>query len=220
MYIGSDDGVYHLPTDSSSATPKQVLETGRVMRLTQFEAIRGIFAATQTGLYRRLDGEWKNLEVPQEQVYAVGATRAGRLFAGTRPAAVYTTASADDKTWEECDGLQQLPSVGSGDCHATRTLRRYAMFMSTLVILVCPRGLSWVLRSGEFTAARTAVRPGLSVTKASPMIFTNSTSSVLVSTLLRQGGDCIAALTLVSLGPVSIPQSNSRISELYTNTME
>ncbi len=82
------------------------------MRLTQFEAIRGIFAATQTGLYRRLDGEWKNLEVPREQVYPVGATRVGRLFAGTRPAAVYTTAPADDETWEECDGLQKLPSRG------------------------------------------------------------------------------------------------------------
>lgn len=57
MCIGSDDGIYYPPTDSSSATPKQVLETGRVMRLTQFEVIREIFAATQTGLYRRLDGE-------------------------------------------------------------------------------------------------------------------------------------------------------------------
>jgi hypothetical protein len=37
MYIGSDDGVYYLPTDSEGATPQQVLETGRVMRLTRFK---------------------------------------------------------------------------------------------------------------------------------------------------------------------------------------
>ncbi|ERG93718.1 MAG: hypothetical protein J07HQW2_00151 [Haloquadratum walsbyi J07HQW2] len=37
MYIGSDDGVYYLPTDSSSATPKQVLRTS----CDEIDSIRG-----------------------------------------------------------------------------------------------------------------------------------------------------------------------------------
>lgn len=59
-----------------------------------------------------MSGEILRSQIPREQIYPVGATWVGRLFAGTRPAAVYTTASAGDETWEECDGLQQLPSCG------------------------------------------------------------------------------------------------------------
>ncbi|ERG88360.1 MAG: hypothetical protein J07HX5_00504 [halophilic archaeon J07HX5] len=87
-----------------------MLATGRVMRLERFDGVDGLFAATQTGLYRRTAGDWTDLSVPREQVYAVGAAQTGRLFAGTRPAAVYTTPSAAAPNWQECAGFQELPS--------------------------------------------------------------------------------------------------------------
>ena len=108
MYVGSDDGVYRVPPDGG--TSQLVLATGRVMRLERFDGAEGLFAATQTGLYRRTDNGWTDLAVPREQVYAVGATQTGRLFAGTRPAAIYTTPSAAAPDWRECTGFQELPS--------------------------------------------------------------------------------------------------------------
>lgn len=113
LFVGSDDGVYR-----AGVEPTKVLESGRVWRLTQFEAVDGIFAATETGLYRSVDGEeWTNIGVPQEMVYSVGLGPGGdRLYAGTRPAHIYVTtlSSLSDDTeeieWDELDGFQQLPS--------------------------------------------------------------------------------------------------------------
>jgi hypothetical protein len=106
MYVGSDDGIYTLPPDGGK--PRRVLETGRVMRLRRFECLTGVFAATETGLYRQTADGWRNLGVPREQVYAVGAT-SNRLIAGTRPAALF---SADPAAleWQDLTGFQQLPS--------------------------------------------------------------------------------------------------------------
>ncbi|WP_195893065.1 WD40/YVTN/BNR-like repeat-containing protein [Halopiger djelfimassiliensis] len=119
-FAGSDDGVYRLPAPETDALPRgptKVLESGRVLRLTQFDGIDGLFAATKTGLYRSVDGEqWTALDVPQEHVYVVGAIPDGnRLFAGTRPAAIYATTSINGDTagetdWSELEGFQELPS--------------------------------------------------------------------------------------------------------------
>lgn len=79
------------------------------MRLRRFEGRDDVFAATRTGLYRRTESGWRDLGVPRERVYAVGATVGGRLFAGTRPAAAFTAPSADGP-WRELDGFQDLPS--------------------------------------------------------------------------------------------------------------
>jgi hypothetical protein len=60
-------------------------ETGRVRRGRDFEGLAGVFAATETGLYHSDDGDTSNLDVPGENVYAVGASPDGdRLSAGTR----------------------------------------------------------------------------------------------------------------------------------------
>jgi len=107
MYVGSDDGVYGVPPDGGE--PRHVLDSGRVMRLRQFDGVEGTFAATTTGLYRRTGDGWQELGVPRERVYAVGAGPEGRLFAGTRPAAVFT-APFPDGGWRELDGFQDLPS--------------------------------------------------------------------------------------------------------------
>lgn len=124
LIAGSDDGVYRCPNDQSvgNATAVQTLDSGRVMRVRTFDAFDGVFAATTTGLFHSLDGEtWMDLDVPRDQVYAVGATPDGRLYAGTRPAHLYEgtigaedgPSSADDRRsveWRECDGFQDLPS--------------------------------------------------------------------------------------------------------------
>ena len=123
LLVGSDDGVYRIDAfddpavDSASAT--RLFGGDRVMRLRQFEGLSGVFAATADGLSHSSDGQrWTDLGVPEETVYAVGASIDGeRLYAGTRPAAIYRTewddaAAADDGdvAWTECDGFQDLPS--------------------------------------------------------------------------------------------------------------
>jgi len=124
LIAGSDDGVYRLPDDDSpgDATAIQTLESGRVMRVRTVDAFEGVFAATTTGLFHSTDGEsWVDLGVPSEQVYAVGATPEGRLYAGTRPAHVYEgtfeadsgasgAADLESVEWRDCVGFQALPS--------------------------------------------------------------------------------------------------------------
>jgi len=125
LLAGSDDGVYRFPDVDGSAdrTAEQVLDSGRVMRLRQFDAADGIFAATTTGLFHSTDGEtWTDLGVPEERVYSVGALPDGRRYAGTRPARVYVGEfdgggaaagegdGAPSVDWTECDGFRDLPS--------------------------------------------------------------------------------------------------------------
>lgn len=120
LAVGSDDGVYTVEGLGSpgETTATQRLESGQVMRLRQFEDFDGVFAATATGLFHSRDGEtWTELGVPQSKVYAVGATPRGpRLFAGTRPAHLYTATIEDGGLepsrldWRELDGFQDLPS--------------------------------------------------------------------------------------------------------------
>ncbi|MFC7197350.1 glycosyl hydrolase [Halosimplex aquaticum] len=125
LLAGSDDGVYRLPDLDGSAerTAEQELWSGRVVRLRQFDAIDGVFAASTTALCHSPDGEtWIGLGVPREQTYAVGALPDGRLYAGTRPAHVYAgefeygarAGPTDDVgpfvDWVECEGFQDLPA--------------------------------------------------------------------------------------------------------------
>lgn len=121
LIVGSDDGAYRLLPAAGDATPRvrQVLASGRVMRLRRFDGVAGVFAATADGLYHSRDGlAWTALDVPREAVYAVGADpAAGRLYAGTRPAHVYATElpeteaeGLDNPAWTELEGLHELPS--------------------------------------------------------------------------------------------------------------
>jgi len=119
LIVGSDDGVYRVDGvhDAGGAEVRKVLDSGRVMRLRSFDGLGGALAATTSGLHRSLDGEtWTDLGVPREEVYAVGASPDGdRLYAGTRPAAVYvarTGALGDGDAWRECDAFPRLPSRG------------------------------------------------------------------------------------------------------------
>lgn len=121
ILIGSDDGVYRVSRIDESPSPEatKTLDAGRVVRLRQFEGVSGVFAATESGLYRSLDGkQWTELDVPREKVYAVVASSADeRLYAGTRPAHVYAADLVDDDGtaavdagWYELDEFQKLPS--------------------------------------------------------------------------------------------------------------
>ncbi|MFC7058275.1 hypothetical protein [Halovenus salina] len=114
LLIGSDDGLYRLRQleRDGDTTATQVHETGRVRRIQTFDGIDGVFAATETGLYRSLDGtHWEDLAVPVENVYAVGARAEDRtLFAGTRPAHLFETTVDDDAGWHEVDPFRDRPS--------------------------------------------------------------------------------------------------------------
>lgn len=118
LIAGSDDGVYTISDifGSDESTTRKTLDSGRVMRVRQFEGLDGLFAATTTGLYYSPDAqEWTDLGVPVENVYAVAASPArDRVYAGTRPAGLYVAQTEDtldaSLDWRELDGFQDLPS--------------------------------------------------------------------------------------------------------------
>ncbi len=122
LLVGSDDGVYQVHSLDDSGPATRSLESGRVERLRQFDALPGIFAATKTGLYHSTDGEaWTDLGVPEEAVYSVGAHPDGdRLYAGTRPAHVFeasldrgdadATPHGDGLDWERNEGFDDIES--------------------------------------------------------------------------------------------------------------
>lgn len=120
LVAGTGDGTYlvtGLATTADTAVEK-VLDVPRVERVRQFDAVDGVFAASETGLYHSPDGrDWSNLGVPVETVWAVAASPSGdRLYAGTRPTHVYTASlpgdgrlRPDDLDWTEQAGFRELP---------------------------------------------------------------------------------------------------------------
>jgi len=111
VLIGTRDGIYRTATVPVEGA-EQVLDSGDVPRVRTFPAVDGVFAATKTGLYRSMDeGQtWKDLGVPQEEVYSVVASPDGeRLYAGTHPAHLYVSTDSGE-TWDELEGFQELPS--------------------------------------------------------------------------------------------------------------
>jgi hypothetical protein len=95
LLAGSTDGVRRVgglsDDGTDGASTERVLDAGQVLSLRTFDGIPGAFAATERGLYHSLDGvDWTDLGVPEAAVYSVGAASDGsRLYAGTRPAALY-----------------------------------------------------------------------------------------------------------------------------------
>ena len=123
LLAGSDDGLYRIDgvTGDPDPTVEKTLDAGPVQRVRRFDGVPGVFAATRSGLFHSpAGGDWEDLGVPAEHVYAVGASPArDHLYAGTRPAAVYVADLGDlrDRNgdaqaldWRELDGFQDLPS--------------------------------------------------------------------------------------------------------------
>jgi photosystem II stability/assembly factor-like uncharacterized protein len=111
LLAGAYDGVYRVAGPRFDDA-EQVLKTDRVMRVRRFDGWDGVYAATQSGLFRSTDEgtSWDRLDVPREEVYSVLGDPAGeRLYAGTHPAHLYVSED-DGETWQELEGFQDLPS--------------------------------------------------------------------------------------------------------------
>ncbi|WP_137286910.1 WD40/YVTN/BNR-like repeat-containing protein [Halorussus salinisoli] len=111
LFAGTYDGVYRADGPRFDSA-ERVLDSGRVMRVRQFDGWDGVFATSKSGLYRSTDGgdSWTNLDVPREEVYSVlGDPERERLYAGTHPAHLYVSDDAGE-TWRELSGFQDLPS--------------------------------------------------------------------------------------------------------------
>ncbi|AGB33967.1 BNR repeat-containing glycosyl hydrolase [Natrinema pellirubrum DSM 15624] len=111
ILVGTRDGVYRtaaVPVEDAN----QVLDSGDTPRICTFPAVDGVFAASESGLYRSVDDgqTWENLGIPREEVYSVVASADGeRLYAGTHPAHLYVSTD-DGDSWAELEGFQDLPS--------------------------------------------------------------------------------------------------------------
>ncbi|MGB9965749.1 WD40 repeat domain-containing protein [Halobacterium sp. CBA1126] len=120
LLAGADKGVYRVSgvTDPGDITVRKVLDAPRAERVRHFDAVDGVFAATETGLYYSANGrDWADLHVPEDTVWAVTIAPSGdRIYAGTVPAKVYVSSlpaegiAAEELEWRELDGFRQLPS--------------------------------------------------------------------------------------------------------------
>lgn len=116
LVAGTEHGLYRLAGIDGDPTVERVADTGPVMRVRAPVYADGVLAATATGLYHSADGEtWRDLGVPQEQVYSACVAPDGHVYAGTRPAHVYVSESApetpaDVLEWDELEGFLDLPS--------------------------------------------------------------------------------------------------------------
>lgn len=110
LLIGTTAGVLRAP-DGDVGAAQRTLDAEGVFRVRTFEATEGVFAASEDGLFRSTDhGEtWTDLGVPAEAVTAVLADPTGeRLYAGTRPPAVYVSEDGG-QSWRESEGFARLP---------------------------------------------------------------------------------------------------------------
>lgn len=172
LYAGSDDGVYRIEgiDKPGEVTTEQVLESGRVYRVRRFDGLEGLFAASESGLYHSANGTaWRELCVPEEQVYSVVASPSGhRLYAGTRPARVFIADTAgsvpsDEDDWRPLAGFEDLrersdwgiprhdgkAQIRSLCTHPARPDRVVAGLEVGGVFLSDDRGDSWTARHVE-----------------------------------------------------------------------
>lgn len=117
LIAGCADGVYRTADifGSNETTVEKVLEAEEVYRVRQFESVDGLFVTAESGLYYSPNGiDWTELTVPEGQVYAVTAAPSGeRIYAGTRPARVFTaewssTHGIDETAWDEVSGFDEV----------------------------------------------------------------------------------------------------------------
>ena len=110
VFIGTREGVYRAPAARFDGA-ERVLDAERVLRVRSFEGVRGVLAATQSGLFHSRSGDaWTDLGVPLSEVYSVAAAPdGGRIYAGTHPAHVYVSENRG-RSWRELLGFRELPS--------------------------------------------------------------------------------------------------------------
>lgn len=120
LVAGTEDGVYRVAgvTDGGDREVRKVLDAPRAERVRRFDAVDGVFAGTEVGLYYSPDGrDWTDLHVPDDPVWAVTVSPSGdRIYAGTVPTHVYVASlpadgvSPENLDWRELEGFRQLPS--------------------------------------------------------------------------------------------------------------
>ncbi|MFC6962604.1 hypothetical protein ACFQL7_08200 [Halocatena marina] len=225
ILVGSDDGVYHISDVEMSTGGKatKTLDSERVMRLRQFEGVDGVFAATNTGLYRSLDGkQWTEIDTPHETVYAVAAV-GDQLYIGTRPAHIYVTATASisPSLLSVLNGANSMDfrnfhRVMSGDSRVTTVL---LTFVISVLIRRNQIDSSPVSKSVVSTSVTTAEKRGPSDPVVSMTTFTNSTLSVPESTSRLPVTGSITRMMPVKRGHNSITLALSRTFGAHSRSM-
>lgn len=112
LLIGTGDGVYRAPIDRVDDA-NRILESELVLRVRRFGD--DVFAASRSGLFHSTDAgvTWTDLDVPRREVYSVLASPdSERVYAGTHPAHLYVLTDSGT-SWQELEGLQNLPSRGT-----------------------------------------------------------------------------------------------------------
>lgn len=107
IFIGTQGGLFRAP-ESKFETAELALDCGFTHRLRTFPDEDGLFATSDTGLYRTTDGIiWERVTTPRKSVWDVLIT-AEEMYIGTSPAEVYRSIDGGG-TWDECESLQNVP---------------------------------------------------------------------------------------------------------------
>ncbi len=127
VLLGTSDGIYRISSIPFENGPlEHTLESVSVRRLQTFRGTRGVFAATDEGLFRSTDGghAWTDLAVPgNASVWSVLGTDDGALFAGTDGPRLYRSID-DGNRWVELEGFRDLPSIGRWESPGDRNRAR------------------------------------------------------------------------------------------------
>ena len=160
LQVGTTTGLFTTPENNLEKAEK-TLDCGTVNRICEFDSYSGISVASDEGLYHTEDGgdSWTTLDVPQQPVVSIlGGPDGAKLYAGTRPAAIYISHDGGT-TWKQCEGFERLPSkkdwLGFGPVdeqvrtlatHPTTPNRIMAGVESAGVYVSDDRGSTWTER--------------------------------------------------------------------------
>lgn len=110
LLIGTSDGLYRAPAVPFDDA-ERVLDCGAVHRVRSFDALDGVLAATDSGLYRSDDGgtTWDRIPVPVEDVWEPFVASNGRFYVGTSPPHLYVSDDGGE-TWTEFEQLHSHPN--------------------------------------------------------------------------------------------------------------
>jgi hypothetical protein len=107
LLLGTDDGLYTYDTADGTTSRRWPREV-EVLQLESTPDGDAVNAATADGVYRVGDDDVRSSGLRGERVVSIHETATRAVYAGTRPAHVYTVVD-DGDTWERVESFEAIP---------------------------------------------------------------------------------------------------------------